>query len=448
MEVDKGGANFQKELESLMETLSRRDVGFEYYVLTSLSKRKAISTLIVIKECSNCRDLVLEEIENIKNIANAVSPHIHLETVSSSERSLPVPGTWGNLSYAKIFEKIIDSPKNTFLPNNFDIEIGYMKTDVLELKTGIRSSDITRHIGIFGTTGSGKSTTATTLIKSLLEKGIYVTILDWHGEHVNKISRLTLLNSENLIKINPFKLGDIEEIVEILGDVLQLTDPQRFLLYSILIKMRRANRFDMKMFSSLLRNIDETTGWIREVKYGLLRKAYLLFTREARQLFDDNNDKDKFDVEKLLFNTIIDLSFIRNLRLRKIYGMLIIKILSDYFMKNRPLKTLLLVVEEAHNYFEKDNDFLEKLISEVRKFGLGLCIISQSPSSITEEVLKNTNIKIIHTIKSDVDKRILAESLSLSPSLYEILDKLDVGEALLSAPNIKIPIIIKIKGNP
>lgn len=113
LEVDKGGANFQKELESLMETLSRRDVGFEYYVLTSLSKRKAISTLIVIKECSNCRDLVLEEIENIKNIANAVSPHIHLETVSSSERSLPVPGTWGNLSYAKIFEKIIDSPKKT-----------------------------------------------------------------------------------------------------------------------------------------------------------------------------------------------------------------------------------------------------------------------------------------------------------------------------------------------
>ncbi|MEM2013761.1 MAG: ATPase, partial [Metallosphaera sp.] len=86
-----------------------------------------------------------------------------------------------------------------------------------------------------------------------------------------------------------------------------------------------------------------------------------------------------------------------------------------------------------------------KLISEVRKYGLGLCVISQSPSSISPEVLKNTNIKIIHSIKSDTDKRILAEALSLTPSLYDSLDKLDVGEALLSSPNIKIPVVLKIK---
>ncbi|MEM4746744.1 MAG: ATP-binding protein, partial [Metallosphaera sp.] len=147
----------------------------------------------------------------------------------------------------------------------------------------------------------------------------------------------------------------------------------------------------------------------------------------------------------VIFNAVIDLSFIKNLRLRRIYGLLMIKLISDFYMKNKPIKPSLLVLEEAHNYFVKDSEFLEKLISEIRKFGLGLCVVSQSPSSISPEVLKNTNIKIIHTIKSDLDKRILAESLSLTPSLYDSLDKLDVGEALISAPNMKIPIIIRVK---
>lgn len=39
IELNKENINFQRELESLMETLGRRDVGFEYYVITSLSKR-------------------------------------------------------------------------------------------------------------------------------------------------------------------------------------------------------------------------------------------------------------------------------------------------------------------------------------------------------------------------------------------------------------------------
>jgi len=60
-------------------------------------------------------------------------------------------------------------------------------------------------------------------------------------------------------------------------------------------------------------------------------------------------------------------------------------------------------------------------------------------------VLKNTNIKIIHSIKSDIDKKAIRDTLSLDERLTQSLDKLDVGEAVISAPNLKVPIIIKIK---
>jgi len=43
--------------------------------------------------------------------------------------------------------------------------------------------DIQRHVSVFGTTGSGKSTTAISLALRLFSMGVSVLILDWHGEH-------------------------------------------------------------------------------------------------------------------------------------------------------------------------------------------------------------------------------------------------------------------------
>jgi len=37
------------------------------------------------------------------------------------------------------------------------------------------------------------------------------------------------------------------------------------------------------------------------------------------------------------------------------------------------------------------------------------------------------------------------DSLALDPNLSNILDKLDIGDAIISAPNIKQPTLIKIK---
>ncbi|MEM0169111.1 MAG: ATPase, partial [Metallosphaera sp.] len=54
VEVDKTGINIQRELESLMETLARRDVGFTYFVITGLTKNRTVSTLIILRDCINC----------------------------------------------------------------------------------------------------------------------------------------------------------------------------------------------------------------------------------------------------------------------------------------------------------------------------------------------------------------------------------------------------------
>jgi DNA helicase HerA-like ATPase len=185
---------------------------------------------------------------------------------------------------------------------------------------------------------------------------------------------------------------------------------------------------------------------MRDVKYALLRKIFVLFTDAASELFyDDKTSINKF-LEYFSKSTIIDLSFLTNVKLRKLYALFIIKLITESYVRLKVNERTLIILDEAQNYFNKEgNDFIDRIVTEIRKYNIGLCFITQSPSLISQTVLKNTNIKIIHSIKSDVDKKAIKDSLSLDERLTQSLDKLDVGEAIISAPNLKMPVIVKIK---
>ncbi|MEM0122411.1 MAG: ATP-binding protein, partial [Saccharolobus sp.] len=145
-------------------------------------------------------------------------------------------------------------------------------------------------------------------------------------------------------------------------------------------------------------------------------------------------------------SAIINLSSISNIKLRKLYALFLIKLLTEAYIRYKPKEKMLIIIDEAHNYFSNNiNSFLDRIISEIRKYNIGLCFITQSPSLLSQTVIKNTNIKIVHSIKSDIDKKAIRDTLSLDDRLAQSLDKLDVGEAIVSTPKLKIPIIVKIK---
>ncbi|AWR98264.1 DUF853 family protein [Acidianus sulfidivorans JP7] len=435
----------QKELDGFIDALARHSTQINYTVVTYIHKRKKTSALVLYKECENCESEILEEYKTLQELATSIAPHITLQLVTPSRDLIPMPSSFGNVSYARVFDKVFDSPKSIDNNIDFDIELGTLTTPELSsVPVGIRSIDVFRHIGIFGTTGSGKSNSASIIASQLLKKGFNVVILDWHGEYIEKAKAFRLIDNDNFIKINILKFSNIDEIVEILSDVLQLSDPQRFMLYILLIRLKKYPNFTLKNFISVLSQIESTSNWSKEVKMALARKIYPLFTTEGKKLFTSSESDNIADLFQDNSGIIINLSSIKNLKLRKIYALFLIKIVTDLYMNSRQSKPVLLVIEEAHNYFSTDNEFTNKLISEVRKFNVGLCIVTQSPSSISTEVMKNTNIKIIHSIKADIDKRMISDSMSLPYNLVNIMDKLDQGYAILSAPNIKQPVVVKI----
>ncbi|QGA54919.1 DUF853 family protein [Sulfolobus sp. E5-1-F] len=447
--------DIEKEFKDFINAIARKDSEFKFTILTTVEKNKLGSSIIIYRILQNSTDIgidsFMEEVNNLLVLAKAIAPHLEFKIIQPSKNVLPIPMTFGNYPFLTVSEITYTNPINSnIISEDFDVEIGEATNGTVTSKVGIRVKDVTRHIGIFGSTGSGKTNTAILLASQLHTRGVKVIILDWHGEYAQFLkNEFRVYDEETIVKINPLHLIDldVEDTVDIIGDVLQLTDPQRFLLYTILLKLKSYRKFSINNLLEVINSIEDTSYWMRDVKYALLRKIFILFTPTASKLFSsiDEISLNEFP-DYLTTSTIINLGFISNLKLRKLYSLFLIKLLVESYIRYKINQQTLIILDEAQNYFNKEgNEFIDRLVSEIRKYNVGLCFITQSPSLLSQNVLKNTNIKIIHSIKSDSDKKAIRDTLSLDERLTQSLDKLDIGEAIISAPNLKIPIIIKIK---
>ena len=108
------------------------------------------------------------------------------------------------------------------------------------------------------------------------------------------------------------------------------------------------------------------------------------------------------------------------------------------------------VVEEAHilapqNRSPNSKYWITRIAREGRKFGLGLCLVSQSPKSVDAETLSQANNMIILRLVEPKDQRhVQTASESLSEDLVKQLPSLNIGEALVLGLMTKVPTLVKI----
>lgn len=305
---------------------------------------------------------------------------------------------------------------------------------------------LVRHVAVFGSTGSGKSTTSAALAVRARAKGYAVSILDWHGEYEDllggrqglEVFRCGVSTAAHLLSsFVPRPL----DLVEIFESVLDLTPAQSYVLSSAMRDLESQGRGGF--FRSLARAVErvrEDARWVSETKLSLARKIQELVDAE-----DDGQVLGMEDLEKLRF-AVFDLSGIERTHSRELVSISIVKAVEMISRRGRGSARRLLVVDEAHHVFRRSEGgrVIRDTLSESRKWGLGVIIVSQSPSSLGEDSLKNTNTKIIHSIRSEADRRILRESMAVSGDVEQIMLELDVGEALVSAPVFRTAVPVKI----
>ena len=113
-------------------------------------------------------------------------------------------------------------------------------------------------------------------------------------------------------------------------------------------------------------------------------------------------------------------------------------------------KPIVMIVEEAHIYIPKNKEtdasyWLGKIAREGRKFGVGLGIITQQPKKLNEDVLSQTNTKVILRIVEPEDQKYIQKaSEDLGEDLVKDLASLGIGEAVITGTAIKLPAIVKI----
>ncbi|MDE3088727.1 MAG: ATP-binding protein [Chloroflexota bacterium] len=110
------------------------------------------------------------------------------------------------------------------------------------------------------------------------------------------------------------------------------------------------------------------------------------------------------------------------------------------------------VLEEAHNFVpggqgaqSQAAGIIKRIASEGRKFGLFMVLITQRPYKVHGDTLSQCNSQIIMRLTNPQDQQaIRLSSESISEGLLADLPGLNVGEAVVLGPLVRVPVMVKV----
>jgi len=358
---------------------------------------------------------------------------------------------------------------------------------------------VSTHLAILAMTGGGKSYTAGVLIEEILKKKGAIIVLDPHGEYkylgynedgtkssifdrVKVYGVGSAQEDQTPLKIKANKLSPRDYYALIPG----LSESQEQALYDI-IKITKDMRFDYN-----LADVIEVINMVLEQKDLKEGKG----EAELEQIIGSDRLADKIDKiskkahkgvlsallrrleylkrskiigseETLLEDmikpnqvSIIDMSgtqenikeLVASAIARKIFNARV-NHLNGYGTGEQLKTPCLLVVEEAHGFIPRESDsrvvskpILRRIAREGRKFGIGLCLISQRPSRLDQDALSQCNTQIIMRVMNPVDQEHIRKSAeAVTEDIIQDLPSLTRGEAIVTGNAINFPMHVKIK---
>lgn len=109
------------------------------------------------------------------------------------------------------------------------------------------------------------------------------------------------------------------------------------------------------------------------------------------------------------------------------------------------------LIEEAHNYAPANADIitsqvLKQILSEGRKFGVSIGLISQRPGKLDSDVLSQCMTQCIMRIVNPVDQARVAESVeSVGRDLLLELPALSKGQVIVAGASVNTPMLVRVR---
>ncbi len=357
--------------------------------------------------------------------------------------------------------------------NTGDIEIGKLKSSSKGDSIGISLRDLTKHMLIVGTPGSGKTTFSVSLLDRL-----------WKNHHIP------------FLVIEPAK-NEYRALVQSIPDLQVFTPGKNYIspfvfnpfvppenvkleTYKSTLKTAFAAAVSMstpldKIFEESINNCYSDFRWLDS--YTIADKGNIFnindFIKCFQSTFDDigytgdarnigragvvrlNSLVNLFDnyfsipIKDILEKpTIIELAAIENSDQKALLIALLLLSILAYVNSNYvgigELKNVILL-EEAHVLLDANSNvgqgdanpsaiaqgLVKRMLAEIRSYGVGIVIADQSPRKVTTDVVGLTDIKLAFRLVEASDKQILADSTNMTDIQIQRLSKLKPGEALL-----------------
>ena len=375
-----------------------------------------------------------------------------------------------------------------YLGSMGDILLGRL-TGQPEVKIAVDSRVLTRHMGLFGTTGSGKSNTLQVLTEESCQTGRSVLIFDVEGEYV-KMNEATedliptlsefdekprgMTNFEAYVPASktcvnadakkfgiPFKSLDLE----VFSDVLGLDAFERFYFLELASKIRESagtlHSYSLdSIMNAVKKRVEGQMDSNSRIPQMVAQAHMSLFTKLSVAKRVGVIDANYEGISPVDFCapgrvSVIDLSESSDI-LRNVCVAHFLNQVFQYKTHNPNTTPLTVFVEEIHTFISKGKSskmlatltMLTEMARQGRKRGLSLGIVSQQPALVPGELIELCNTRFIHKLGSLPNLQALRNSTGSVPeSLWNTLPSLGRGEALVASPALEHAVVTQIRPN-
>ncbi len=335
---------------------------------------------------------------------------------------------------------------------------------------------VSRHCTVLAMTGAGKSYTVGVIIEELMEKKGSILIFDLHGEFLemdfkDANVRIFEMEGKDKIRVNVDSLssGDYANLMP------DLTNTQRDLLDEVLnLADKFYSKYDLntilevlsiiydtkkeKMPEDTIFNNREITTITKKVTLPTIGALMRRIRRLDRMGVFSIKGTPLEEVVRENQLTIFNLSEADE-KVSEIVVAAMLRSIFDarkkYMRKEEGLKTpTFIVIEEAHNFAPRvvegsyipSRGIMRKIAREGRKFGVGLCIISQRPNKLDADVLSQCNTQFIMKMVNPADQEYIRQSVeTVTEDIVRDLPSLARGEAIVSGSAINLPVPVRIR---
>jgi len=346
--------------------------------------------------------------------------------------------------------------------------IGLLKGHSLQVYLNIDAL-IQKHICILAKTGGGKSYACGVLVEELLKKKIPLVIIDTHGEYTSLASpNIDKKDQKNMDRFDVKPRGyadqikeysplytrkdcehltlnglnlEAREIIDLLS--AKLSGPQIGVLYQAIKEIK-----EFKEIYTIRDIIDAVNHSKSNAKWNVIASLESL---DSIGVFSDEGGTQPEDVVVKGKCSIINMKGVPP----DVQDVVVARLTKELFeaRKTGRIPPFLYIVEEAHNYCPEhgvghaiSSSILRTVASEGRKFGMGLCIVSQRPAKVDKNVISQCNTNIILKVTNPNDLKAIVQSVEgLTTQTADEIQRLPIGVALIAGGSLQIPIMVEIR---